>query len=143
MTGSDDVALIDRQAAIDHAAADLRAHGRLIDFRIPAPLFLAGARIDGEDDAPVGDAVERAVRHQRRAFLVAAARTDFVGPGQPQPADVGRVDLIERAVAGFARSQAVAQPFFSGLAGVPQRGIVDGVELPLLDVGDLPSWWKR
>jgi hypothetical protein len=38
--------LIQRQAAVHDAAADLRAHVRLVDPRIPAPLLLAGLGVD-------------------------------------------------------------------------------------------------
>ena len=91
-----------REAAIHDAAADLRPHRRLVDLRIPAPLLLARARIDGEHDAPVRDAVDGAVRDERRRFLTAAAGSHVVGPGEAQPLHVRRVDLLERAVARFA-----------------------------------------
>ena len=64
MTGAMIRFLIERDAAIHDAAADLRPHRGLIHFRIPAPLLFAGARIDRENDAPVRDAVDRAVRIQ-------------------------------------------------------------------------------
>ena len=82
MTGRDDHALVDGEPAIDDAATDLGPDRRLIDLRIPAPALLAGARIDGEHDAPVGDAEDRAVRDERRGLLPAAARSDVVGPGE-------------------------------------------------------------
>ena len=72
--------------------------------------LLAGARVEREHDAPRGDAVERVVPHQRRAFLVAAARAHDVRPGQAQPLRVGAVDLLERAVACFGLVASVAEP---------------------------------
>ena len=76
--GRDDLALIDRDPAIHHAAADLRPYGGLIHFRIPPPLFLACARVDGEYDAPVRDAVHRAVPYKGSRFLRTTARTDVI-----------------------------------------------------------------
>ena len=43
--GREDHAVIDREAAVDDAAAELGTDGGLIHFRIPAPEFLAGAGI--------------------------------------------------------------------------------------------------
>ena len=95
-------------------------------FGIVAPDFLAGTHIDGVGDAPVRDAVEHAVVDERCAFLVAAARTDFVGPGQAETADVGGIDLLQQAVALLLIVQTVRQPVFGvALAGVPQRVLVD------------------
>ena len=59
--GRDNHVLINGEAAINNSAADFRKHGRLINFRIPAPLFLAGARIKRKNDAPVGDSVQRPI----------------------------------------------------------------------------------
>ena len=108
--GRDDHAVVERDAAIHVAAADHRTRGRLVDLRIPAPEFLAGARVEREDDAPGRDAVERVVPHQRRAFLVAAARAHHVRPGQAETLRVGGVDLLEGAVARFVLIAAVAEP---------------------------------
>ena len=46
----------------------------------------------------------------RRRFLIAAARAQFVGPRQPQLANVGCVDLFQRAEAGFSLGQAIGKP---------------------------------
>ena len=124
----DDQALVDRQAPVDHAAADLRAHGGLVHFRIPAPFLMPRAGIDGEHDAPVRDPVEDAVREERRRFLPAAARPHIVGPRQPELLDVRRVDLRERAVAGFGLIQAVAEPL-AALTRALQHRIVHATHL--------------
>ena len=42
---------------------------------------------------------------------------------------VRRVDLLERAVARLAGSQAIRQPVFAGLAGVLQCRIIDSPRL--------------
>jgi len=65
----DDQAVVDRDAAIDDAAADFRPHRGLIDLRIPSPALASRSRVDGKDDAPVGDAVDRAVGEKRCGFL--------------------------------------------------------------------------
>src|SRR5205823_1872927 len=74
--GRDNLAFVESDAAIEDAAADaavLALSGVGVwDFRIEAPEFAAGLRVEGEDDAPVGDAVESAVGEERRGFLVAA-----------------------------------------------------------------------
>ena len=77
----DHLVLVERDAAIDDAAADLGLNGGAVHLRIPLPELLAGPRVDGEDDAPRGDAVEHAVRDQRRRFLVAAAGRVAEVPG--------------------------------------------------------------
>src|SRR5439155_25082327 len=92
--GSDDLSLINRQAAVHNAAADLGLNRSAVDFRVPAPLFLTGAGIDSINDAPVGDSVNRAVHHKGRSFLIAAAHSNVIRPGEPQPAHICRVDLL-------------------------------------------------
>src|SRR6478609_9373418 len=79
---------------------------------MPAPLFLAGERVDREYDAPVGNAEERAVCVQWRRFLISAALAHIERPVKAQSRHVRRVDLIQRAVACLARSEAIAGPFF-------------------------------
>ena len=123
------MSLIDRDAAIHNAATNGGPHGRLVHFRIPAPALFAGARIYGENDAPVGDAVDGPVPHQRRGFLTAAACAQVVGPGQSQPFHVAGVELIERAVARFARRETVRQPVVTAFAGIFQRDVVHSFRL--------------
>src|SRR5215471_17627078 len=91
--GRDDQALIERDATLHDAAADLGAGLILVDLGVPTPLFLAGARIDGEDDAPVGDAEESPVPEQGRSFLAATAAADIIRPDGVELGDVGGVDL--------------------------------------------------
>ncbi len=122
-------ALVDREAAIDHAAANLRAYLRLVDPRIPAPLLLPGARVHGNDDAPVGDGVDDAVGHERGCFLSAAARFQIERPGEPESRNVRRVDVFQRAEACFGLIEAVGEPVVAGLAGALQCGIVDACAL--------------
>jgi hypothetical protein len=121
---SDDEALVYREAAIHHAAADLRADCRLIHLRIPSPSLFARARIDRKHHAPVGDAEYRSVPHQRRRFLPAASRADVVRPGEPESLHVRRVDLGERTVARLGLIEAVGQPL-PRLRGASQRRVVD------------------
>ena len=127
--GRDDFPLIERNAAVHNAAADLRPHGGLVDFRIPAPFLFAGAGVDRVHDAPVRDAVERAIRVERCTFLITAATGDVIGPREAEAADVRGVDLFERTVAGFTGSEPVGEPFSAGLARGLQRGIVDSLRL--------------
>src|SRR6185369_3236480 len=90
-----DLVVVERETAIHDATAHSGA-GRLpVDFRIPAPFLLAGSRIKGEHDAPVGDAENRVVPHERRGFLVSSAFAHFVKPGKPETFHVARVDLLE------------------------------------------------
>src|SRR5262249_51347313 len=123
--GGDDFAVVHRDAAIDDAAADFGADGGLIDFRIPTPALFAGAGVDGVDDAPVGDAVDGSVVFEGSTFLIASAVADVVGEGEAELADVRGVDQVERAVAGFAGGESVADPVLTGLAGVLEGGVVD------------------
>src|SRR5262249_7766258 len=58
-----DLALVNRDSTMHNPAADLRSKCSLVDFGIPAPTFLTGARIDGENDAPICDSVQRPVPH--------------------------------------------------------------------------------
>src|SRR5204862_1222411 len=102
--------LIDGKTAIDNTAADLRPHGGLIHFGVPTPAFLACARIDGEDNAPVGDPVDRAIPEERRAFLITATRPDVIRPCEAETAHIRRIHLFERAVPRLAGSQAIGQP---------------------------------
>ena len=78
------IAVIKSDAAVDVAAADCGASADLIDRRVPSPQFLARARVQRKHHAPSGDAVKRVVPHQRRAFLVTAARAHDVGPRETQ-----------------------------------------------------------
>ena len=55
---------------------------------------------------------------------LAAARPDVVRPGEAQTPDVRRVDVGERAVAGFGLRQAVGQPLVAGVGRTAQRLVV-------------------
>ena len=70
---SEDLAVINRQTAVDDATAHPGPDRFLIHFRVPSPKLLTGARIDRENHAPGSDAVNRVVPDQRRGFLIAAA----------------------------------------------------------------------
>ena len=129
--GNINLVVIERQAAIHDAAAHFVAGRFAVDFRIPAPFLLAGARVDGEHDAPVGDAEDRVIPDQRRGFLVASAVADFIGPHQAEPLHVRRVDLLERTKTRLARREAVGQPVAIGrrLRGILEQRIVDTLRL--------------
>src|SRR4030095_3681219 len=60
-----DLVSVQRESAAHDATAHLVARGLAVHLRIPAPFFFARARIDGEHDAPVGDAKYRVVPHER------------------------------------------------------------------------------
>ena len=81
--------LIQRDSAIHHAAANARLPDFLIHFRVRPPQFLARARVHRINDAPRRDAVEHAIVHQRRSFLVrlrTARRGRNVDGTRPGPA---------------------------------------------------------
>src|SRR5262249_13188899 len=126
---SDDLALVDRDAAVHDAAADLRTHCNLVDFGIPPPAFLAGPCIDRIDDAPIRDRIDASVPVERRRFLVAAAVSEFKSPSQTKTADIARVNLFQRTVPCLTGRESVRQPFFAGPAGGFQREIVDSAGL--------------
>src|SRR5687768_7057941 len=116
-----------RDPAVDHAAADAAVLSRggegPVHTRVVAPELLAGARVDGKHDAPVGDAVEDAVPDERGRFLIAAPLTRHLRPGEPEPRDDGRGDLVERAVAPLARIVSVRDPL-TAPPGIPQGVVV-------------------
>ena len=119
--GNINLVVIERQPAIHYAAAHFVAGRFAVDFRIPAPFLLAGARVDGEHDTPVGDAKNSVVPFERRGFLVASAFADFIGPDQAEALHIGRVDQRERTKTRLARCEAVGQPVAigRGLRGIP------------------------
>ncbi len=122
----DDSAVVESHAAVHGTAANLRPHGGLIHFRIPAPQLLARASVQRVDDAPGRDAIERVVPHQRRSLLIPAARAHGVGPNRTQALGVRVVDLLQRAEARLALVASVAQPrtgqrIISRAPGVPQN----------------------
>src|SRR6185312_9216292 len=94
-----DLAVPDRDAAVDHVAARLEAvlAGHL---GVERPLRLAGRRVVRIDLRPGGGGVERAVHYQRRRLL-AALGVELRVPGEAELADVAGVDLVERAEALF------------------------------------------
>src|SRR5262249_8952152 len=115
-----DLALIDRDATIHDAAANLWTNRRLVYFRIPSPSLLAGPCIDGIDDAPIRDCVDISIPEQRCSFLVASTSSDFICPGQAKPADVRGIDLLEGTVTCLSRRETVGQPFLAGLSCILQ-----------------------
>ncbi len=128
----DHLAFVQRDtAAVDAAAEPARSEpgDRAIHLRVVTPELLAGPGVDREDDAPVRDAVEDAVGHERRRLLRTASVADFVGPGQAQPVDVRGRNLGQRAIALFRIVTPDRQPFIGVLRRVPQRGIVDRAPL--------------
>src|SRR5262249_15245109 len=113
-----DLALVNRDAAIHDTTTDLWPHGGLVDFRVPSPTFLTRSCIDSIDDAPIRDSVHAAVPVEWRRFLVTAADSKFKCPSQTETADVTAVDLLQWTVACLAGRESVGQPFLAGLAGV-------------------------
>src|SRR5205814_9524309 len=97
---NENLVLVYCNSPIHDAATGFRLNRGTIHLRIVSPEFLARPRIERIDDAPVGNAVKDAVGDKGGAFLITAARSDLVSPGQTQPADVGGIDLFERAVPG-------------------------------------------
>src|SRR5262249_2558840 len=57
----DDRPVVKRDSTIHDSTAHLGPHGSLIDFRVPAPAFLAGAGVKGIHDAPGGNPVNSVV----------------------------------------------------------------------------------
>ena len=83
------------------------------------PFQLARNRVERDHGAPrAAGGVERAVRHQRRAFeLELGARAEEVGleaPRDLERVEVGRVDLIERRIVMVAEIAGIRSPFAAG-----------------------------
>ncbi len=113
----DDQAFVQRQSTVHDAATDLRAHAISIHLRIRSPFARAGARVDGNDDAPVRDAVDDAIPDERRRFLPAASEAELEGPHGTRPSpDVASVDVCEGAEARLGLVQAVGQPLLADAA---------------------------
>ncbi len=113
----DHFALEQRDAAIDDAAAHRTQCLRRI-FVGHAPDRLAGHGIQ-RDGGVVRGRVDHAVMHDRKRFG-AALVVHRVGPLRDQPAHVGLVDLIERAVALGPVAHAVDEYVAVGLVVVDQ-----------------------
>jgi hypothetical protein len=63
--------------------------------------------------------------NERCCLLTAATGTHFNGPGQAQTLNVGCINLAERCVPRFLRSEAIAEPILaSTLRGIAQHGII-------------------
>src|SRR6185295_8633263 len=94
------------------------------DLWLVAPDLLAGLRVYCVDDAPIGGAIENAVGIKRSRLLTGrSARPDFIRPGEGELADILRVYLRHRAVALFAPTHSVTQPF-RALRRILQRAVV-------------------
>src|SRR5262249_30292342 len=124
-----DFALIQRDAAIHHAAADPGLPDLLIHFRIDSPEFFVCAQVDRVGDAPRRNSIHYAVEYERRLFLVSLRsvprRNRYLsGPCDAEPAYVGRIDLFQRAVPLLRPVHAVSNPLISGLASGLERGVV-------------------
>ena len=121
----DDLALPDRDTAVDDAAAQLHrvfaGHVRVV---LPQPL--AGLRIEGVDLAPRRGHENAAIGDHRRRLVAAAALGKIPKPGQAQLADVVGVDLLERAVALLAVVAAVGRPLARILRQVGRVGPTSG-----------------
>ena len=108
----EDLALPERDAAVDHVAAALVAVGA-IDLRIERPQALAGARVNRVHDAPGGGDVHDAVDHERRR-LDPARGLEVVRPDESEVLDVARVDLPEPAEPRLGVVEPVARPVPGG-----------------------------
>jgi hypothetical protein len=104
----------------------------VIDLRIVAPEFLARTSVESESDAPVRDGVDHAIDNERRRFLLSAARSNLVRPGQFKPPDIGRIDLFERAVSLLGVVEADHRPFAIP-AGVSESSIINSLRLECHD----------
>ena len=120
---SEDLAVVERKSAIR-----VNASRTLIDLRIPPPDLLAGAGVDGIHHAPGGNAVDRVVPDQRRAFLVAAARAHHIRPRESETLHVRSVDLFQRAVARLALGFPVGQPGAGELV-IGSAGVLQGLQV--------------
>jgi hypothetical protein len=123
--------VIQRQPTVHYAAAHLVAGRLAVDFRIPAPLFLAGTRVNSEHDAPIGDAKDCVVPFEWRGFLVASSIANRIGPHQAKPLHVRCIDLRERTKTRLAGGEAVAQPVAvrHGFRCILEQRIVDALGL--------------
>ena len=109
--GAEDLAVIDRGAAVDDAAADdARRLRRIFDLGLPD--LLAGLGVDRHRGAVGGD-VQHALVDQRLRFL-AAIVVEAVVPDRHQALDGVLVDLLERA----ETLQIVAHAVIENVVGV-------------------------
>ena len=123
-----DLALVDRDAAIDDIAT------QLVPFvarrlGIERPDLFAGLGVDRVDDGPRRRDIHDPVDDDR-GRLDAADRVQRIGPGKAQFPDIGGRDLIERAEPVGAIVEAVAQPFLACLGVLDDARVVD-----ICDVG--------
>ena len=94
--GAEQLAVGDRRAAVDHAAADdAQRLRRILDLGLPD--LVAGLGVD-RDRGVVGRDVEHALVDERLRFL-AAVVVKAVIPDRNQMLDIGLVDLLQRAEA--------------------------------------------
>ncbi len=123
--GGEDHSVIDCHATVDDPATDPGADRLLIHLRVPTPEFFAGASIQGENDAPVGDAEDGVVPDQRGPFLITAAVAQAIGPREAEPFDVRSIDLVQGTEARLAQGAPIGQPValehVLGRAGVLQH----------------------
>ncbi len=95
----------------------------LDDLWVVFPEKLAAGRVDRAKHVVAPLEVHHAVHHQRRP-VQRAVLGQLPVPGDAQIADVGVVDLRQRAVALFVIGAAEGEPVVS-LRGVGERGVVD------------------
>ena len=102
-------------------------HGSLASLLAVHPELFTGGGIECDDgSAGTGGGVDNAVDHERGRFeLKLGARAERVGfesPGDFEFVEVGRVDLIERGVAGGGEVASVTAPFSIGSSGLGECG---------------------
>ena len=100
------------------AAFDLRQLAPILPQQIPA------APVERLHDILGVGEEQNAVMRQRRFFLIAGLHVP--GPGQPQPSDILRVDLVEGAEAPSGEIAAPHQPIVRCRFG--ERGVSDRLE---------------
>jgi hypothetical protein len=131
----EDLALVQGDAPVhDVTAAAVTLVAR--DLGVEGPDLLAGAGIDGVDDAPRRRDIHDAVDHDR-GRLDAARRVEVVGPREAEVLDVAGVDLVELAEAGLAEIETDGRPVLRRRCIVLDPGAVDGGG-DGLDVGRRP-----
>ena len=120
----EDLALVQGDAPVhDVTASPVALVARHLG--IEGPDLLAGAGIDGVDDAPRRAHIHDAVDHDR-GRLDAARRLEVVGPRQAEVLDVAGVDLVELAEAGLAEIETDGRPVLRRRRIVLDPVAVDG-----------------
>src|SRR5450631_1620223 len=95
--GDIDLALPYGDAAVDQVATWMSA-GEIVGLRVVAPQLPTGGGIYGVDIAPGSRGVHDTVDDDGRRFLAAHRQAQVVLPGEAEPRDVVRVDVLQGRV---------------------------------------------